>query len=108
VRRALLAVIRLYQAHVSAHTPASCRFEPTCSAYAHEAITRHGAAVGTWLAVKRVARCGPWTPPGHDPVPLVAAFRRCSLSCELARYGRAAWCAHRHNLRSPEQGAETT
>jgi len=46
-----------------------CRFEPTCSAYAGEAIYRHGAMKGCWLAIKRVSRCHPWGGCGHDPVP---------------------------------------
>jgi putative membrane protein insertion efficiency factor len=46
-----------------------CRFHPSCSAYALEALERHGAARGTWLAVKRVGRCHPWNPGGIDPVP---------------------------------------
>lgn len=46
-----------------------CRFHPSCSAYALEALERHGAARGTWLAVKRVGRCHPWNPGGLDPVP---------------------------------------
>jgi hypothetical protein len=46
-----------------------CRFHPSCSAYALEALDRHGAARGTWLAVRRVGRCHPWNPGGFDPVP---------------------------------------
>jgi putative membrane protein insertion efficiency factor len=52
---------------------AQCRFSPSCSAYALEAIARHGAMVGTWLALKRVARCHPWGGCGEDPVPPTAA-----------------------------------
>jgi len=48
---------------------ARCRFTPSCSEYALEALRRHGAMTGTWLAVKRIARCHPWGPCGHDPVP---------------------------------------
>lgn len=66
--RALLALIGLWQATAGWRAP-RCRFHPTCSAYAREAILRHGALRGTWLAVRRVLRCHPWHPGGVDPVP---------------------------------------
>ncbi len=69
VRRLLLAVIGFYSRAVSPALPARCRFYPTCSAYAAEAIARHGAARGTWLAVRRLAKCAPWHPGGVDLVP---------------------------------------
>ncbi|MBW3534074.1 MAG: membrane protein insertion efficiency factor YidD [Gemmatimonadetes bacterium] len=69
LRRSLLALIRFYQVAVSPWTPAACRFTPTCSAYAAEAIDRHGAARGSWLAVRRLIRCHPWGGKGYDPVP---------------------------------------
>ena len=69
VRRLLLAVIGFYARAVSPALPARCRFYPTCSAYAAEAIARHGAARGTWLAVRRLAKCAPWHPGGVDHVP---------------------------------------
>lgn len=62
-------MIRLYQYAISPHTPPSCRFTPTCSQYAIEAISRHGALKGGWLALKRIARCHPWGGSGYDPVP---------------------------------------
>jgi uncharacterized protein len=49
--------------------PPSCRFQPTCSAYALDAVTQYGAALGSWLAVKRILRCHPWSTGGYDPVP---------------------------------------
>ena len=54
---------------ISTRMPPRCRFHPSCSAYALEALERHGAARGTWLAVRRVGRCHPWNPGGFDPVP---------------------------------------
>ena len=66
--RVLLLFLRAYQA-VRAGRPSPCRHVPSCSAYAMEAIERHGAARGTWLAVKRVARCRPFGSRGFDPVP---------------------------------------
>jgi uncharacterized protein len=68
-RRALLAGIGFYSRAVSPALPPRCRFAPTCSAYAAEAIELHGAARGTWLAVRRLAKCAPWHPGGWDPVP---------------------------------------
>ena len=54
---------------ISRQLPPRCRFHPSCSAYALEALETHGAARGTWLAVRRVGRCNPWHPGGLDPVP---------------------------------------
>ena len=68
-KRGVLALLRFYRAAISPALPPRCRFYPTCSAYAAEAISRHGAARGTWLAVRRLVRCGPWHPGGVDPVP---------------------------------------
>ena len=67
--RAATAVLRLYKAAVSPLLPRACRYEPTCSVYAREAIERHGLRRGAWLAVKRLARCHPFRPGGLDPVP---------------------------------------
>jgi uncharacterized protein len=69
VKRPLIGLIRLYQRTVSRVLPPACRFEPTCSHYAAEAIERHGAWKGGWLAMKRLARCNPWGGSGYDPVP---------------------------------------
>ncbi len=69
VRFLLLSVIRAYQLLVSPFSPPACRFTPTCSQYAAEAISRYGACAGGWLAVKRLARCHPWGGHGDDPVP---------------------------------------
>jgi putative membrane protein insertion efficiency factor len=67
--RVLLAAISAYQKFVSPLLGPRCRFAPSCSAYAAGAITAHGAARGSWLAVRRIARCHPFNPGGHDPVP---------------------------------------
>jgi putative membrane protein insertion efficiency factor len=62
-------LIRGYQYAVSPLLPQSCRFHPTCSAYALEAVRRYGVLKGMWLAVRRLAKCHPWHPGGIDPVP---------------------------------------
>jgi putative membrane protein insertion efficiency factor len=64
-----ILLIKAYRAVVSPLLPPTCRFTPTCSAYAMTAIERHGLMRGGWLAVKRISRCHPWNPGGHDPVP---------------------------------------
>ncbi len=69
--KVLLGLIRIYQRGISPLSPASCRFTPTCSAYAVEAIERHGTLHGSWLATKRVFRCHPFGKWGYDPVPRV-------------------------------------
>ena len=67
--RMLLALLGGYRRWVSPLLGPRCRFAPSCSAYAAEAVARHGAARGSWLAVRRIARCHPFHPGGHDPVP---------------------------------------
>ena len=69
MRYLLLGLIRLYQATFSKAMPPSCRFTPSCSHYGYEAIDKYGAIKGSWLAIKRVARCHPLNPGGYDPVP---------------------------------------
>lgn len=69
VGRILIALVRGYQLAISSWTPPSCRFTPTCSAYAIEALSRHGALRGSWLALRRIVRCHPWGGFGWDPVP---------------------------------------
>jgi len=71
VRAALLGLIRLYQLTLSPWLGNPCRYEPTCSHYAAEAIQRHGAVRGVWLAAKRLGRCHPWGGSGYDPVPVL-------------------------------------
>ena len=65
----LMLPIRFYRRFISPFTPPSCRFVPTCSQYAIEAISKHGPFKGTWLAIKRVLRCRPGGGSGYDPVP---------------------------------------
>jgi putative membrane protein insertion efficiency factor len=88
--RFLMALVRAYRFFFSPWLGNSCRFEPTCSAYALQALARYGAAVGTALTIGRIARCHPWCHAGHDPVPeqpprflssLVAPQRRASPAC---------------------------
>lgn len=62
-------LIRFYQVCISPFTPAACRFTPTCSAYALEALRKHGPVKGLYLAVRRILRCHPWGGSGYDPVP---------------------------------------
>ncbi|HEX3785253.1 MAG TPA: membrane protein insertion efficiency factor YidD [Pseudonocardiaceae bacterium] len=69
VARVLLVLISFYRRWISPLLPPSCRFYPSCSAYAVEAVTVHGAFKGSWLAFRRLLRCGPWHPGGLDPVP---------------------------------------
>ena len=72
----LRGAIRFYQLTLAYFFVGACRYEPSCSAYAAEAVARHGALRGGWLAAHRLCRCGPWGGQGFDPVPPVAA-----LSC---------------------------
>lgn len=67
--RVLIAPIRFYRAFISPLLGPRCRFYPTCSAYAMEAIAVHGALRGSWLAIRRIVRCHPFNPGGYDPVP---------------------------------------
>lgn len=68
-RAVMRGAIRLYQLTLSAWLGRQCRFGPSCSEYAMEAVERHGALAGGWLAIKRVCRCHPWGGSGYDPVP---------------------------------------
>jgi len=68
-QRALITLVRGYRLLLSPWLGSACRFEPTCSAYALQALEQHGAASGSVLSVARVLRCHPWCAGGHDPVP---------------------------------------
>lgn len=65
----LLLPIWIYQKAISPYTPPSCRFTPTCSEYARQALLKHGPIKGLWLTIKRISRCHPWGGSGYDPVP---------------------------------------
>jgi putative membrane protein insertion efficiency factor len=90
----LLAPIHFYRRWISPVLPPSCRFEPSCSAYAVEALTTHGALRGTWLIVCRLARCAPWGRAGYDPVPP----RRTAAPTDADRDGSGASSPARHTL----------
>ena len=62
-------LVRLYQNGISPYTPATCRYQPTCSQYTIEALQKHGIFRGSWLAIKRIFSCNPWGGSGYDPVP---------------------------------------
>ncbi len=67
--RPLIGLVRLYRLAISPWLGGNCRYQPTCSNYAIEALQTHGALRGGWLAAKRIARCHPWGGSGYDPVP---------------------------------------
>ena len=69
LQQIIVILIRFYQTAISPLTPASCRFTPTCSAYALQAIRKYGPFKGSFLALKRILRCNPWGGSGYDPVP---------------------------------------
>ncbi|MFW2831170.1 membrane protein insertion efficiency factor YidD [Sphingomonas sp. ID0503] len=69
ISRALILIARAWQLGPSRILPPSCRFSPSCSAYAIEALRRYGAGRGSWLALRRILRCHPWGGSGPDPVP---------------------------------------
>jgi len=69
LRTLLIVVIRAYQRFISPYLPPSCRFYPSCSQYALEAVGKYGVVRGSWLALRRLLRCHPFHPGGFDPVP---------------------------------------
>ena len=69
MKKIFIFIIELYQKYISPLLPRSCRFYPTCSAYGKEAIEKHGALRGSWLALRRILRCHPFNNGGYDPVP---------------------------------------
>jgi uncharacterized protein len=87
--RALIFLIRLYRHMVSPLRPATCRFIPTCSQYAVDALTEYGLVRGSWLAAARLAKCGPWHRGGWDPIPERRECRAGSDRASDARVARA-------------------
>jgi uncharacterized protein len=81
----LLALIWIYRRFVSPVLPAACRYYPSCSQYALDAVLLRGPVVGPWLALRRLLRCHPWSPGGHDPVPLKAGQPPISTSTEAGQ-----------------------
>ena len=69
MRTVLITFIKAYQLVISPYLPPSCRYTPSCSCYAQQALRSHGTIKGMWLAIKRVCRCHPWHQGGYDPVP---------------------------------------
>ena len=76
MKRLLIALVRFYQRAISPHLRPSCRYSPTCSHYAVEALERFGALKGSWLAIRRILRCNPMGGHGYDPVPETFSWRR--------------------------------
>ncbi len=85
MKRAILIVLAGYKRWVSPALPVACRFVPTCSEYAAEAVERHGAVRGSWLALRRLLRCHPLARAGYDPVPAARCGGEQRSHCEPAR-----------------------
>jgi putative membrane protein insertion efficiency factor len=85
--KTLIALTRIYQYIISPYLPASCRYYPTCSAYAIEALQQHGPLKGSWLTVKRLGSCHPFGGQGYDPVP--KKHENCQ-HCAIETSGRAS------------------
>ena len=88
--RALLFAVRFYQAFFSALMPSACKFYPSCSHYAAEAVRIHGARRGSWLVLRRLSRCHPFTRGGVDLVPDAADFREAKSSTDFSLWGSLA------------------
>ena len=101
MRRVVLAPIVVYQRVVSPALPRRCKYEPTCSAYALQAIEKHGAGAGAYMTLHRLARCQPWCEGGHDPGPALppALFR--SFTSAAPEHAAAAPSPSTDNKTSP-------
>jgi hypothetical protein len=82
LRQVAIGLIDAYRLLLSPLIGPVCRYQPTCSAYAREAIATHGAIRGGWLAVRRILRCHPWAAAGYDPVPAAGTAHRHSPACD--------------------------
>jgi len=80
IQRGLILIVKGYRLLLSPWLGSGCRFEPTCSMYALQALERHGAAQGSYLSLRRLVRCHPWCDGGHDPVPGYSTRLFASLS----------------------------
>ena len=89
MKHVLIALLRAYRAVISPLYGQVCRYHPSCSAYALEAVSVHGSLRGSWLAVRRLGRCHPWAAGGYDPVPPSTAPRRTPRVPTDAHRGRA-------------------
>ena len=92
MKQTLILIVRAYQALLAPLLGGACKFHPSCSQYAVEAIERHGARRGAWLALKRLLRCHPFGAGGYDPVPNAPGHVEASLSSPTAR--REPACGH--------------
>jgi len=95
----LIVPIRAYQRFISPMRPPTCRFHPSCSAYAVRALEVHGPFIGTWLALKRLGRCHPWTPGGVDHVPPRGRWRTVRPPYDPRAEGEAEVAAHDDDAR---------
>ena len=95
MKRICIAMIRFYQKHISPALPSCCRYVPTCSQYAIEAIEKRGVFVGIFLAVKRLFRCNPWGGSGFDPVP---ERRRKKIPQKIERFEKTSYEFHLRSL----------
>jgi putative membrane protein insertion efficiency factor len=113
--RALLFAVRVYQSFFSALMPSACKFYPSCSHYAAEALKIHGARRGSWLALRRLSRCHPFTPGGVDLVPEAGEVREAKSSTGFSLWGlvlaksqnpQAEACATKPGTRLAESSAK--
>ena len=100
MKRAAIAMLRVYQWGISPWLPRACRYYPTCSQYAVEAVSRYGVLRGGWMAVRRLARCHPFHAGGYDPVPEMVFS-----AAPVGGSGAPNWCVHKREARRSRAGA---